>query len=1073
MALNVSAWAIRKPVPSIVLFVVLTAIGLFTFDRLPITRMPNIDVPIVSVVVTQPGAAPSELESQVTKRVETAVAGVQGVKHITSSITEGTSITTVEFQLETQVDRAVNDVRDAVTNIRSELPQDIEEPLIQRIDVEGMAIVTYAASAPSMTPEELSWFVDDTVIRALQGVRGVAQVKREGGVEREIRISLDPDRLAALGVTAADVNRQLAATNVDLAGGRGEIGTQEQSVRTLGGATTVAELAQTRIALPASGGGASRHVRLADLGTVTDGAAEPRIFARLDGKPVVAFGIYRAKGFSDVVVAENVAEDLRKLEAAHPEVEITLIDSTVKYTEADYDSAMHTLIEGAILAIIVVMLFLRDWRATIISALAIPLSILPTFWVMDLLGFSLNGVSLLAVTLVTGILVDDAIVEIENIVRHMRMGKSAYRAAIEAADEIGLAVVATTLTIVAVFLPVSFMGGIAGQYFRQFGITVAVAVLFSLLVARLLTPMLAAYFMRDHGHRETPDSALMRVYVRLLHTSIRHRFLTVAGGILLFIGSMYLSTLLPSGFIPNSDVSRSVLSVELPPGATLAATRQVVDEISDEMKAQPEVGSVFATAGSGETSGPANGAGEVRKATIIVNLVPRADRAATQKEFETRMQAEIARIPDLRFSFGSSGGAGPGQREFTLILSGSNGEAVEQAALELEREIRADVKGLSNVVTTAALDRPELRVVPKLAEAAELGVSVADIAETVRIATIGDVSQNLAKFSAGDRQVPIRVQLDEAARADISTFETLKVRTAAGASVPLAAVADISFGTGPTALNRYDRARRVAIEGDLAGNTQLGEALAEVYALPAARNLPPGVVLRETGDAEIMAEVFGGFATAMGAGVLMVLAVLVLLFANVFQPVTILIALPLSVGGAFIALLITGNAMTLPVVIGFLMLMGIVTKNTILLVDFAIEAIHSGTDRTTALIEAGRKRAQPIVMTTIAMVAGMVPSALGLGEGGDFRSPMAIAVIGGLLASTALSLVFVPAVFTLMDDLGHFFGRVFGRFVGARDEPDETATPAALPTVHVMPQPVMPQPATPRPPHPNPPIAAE
>lgn len=1062
MALNISAWAIRKPVPSIVLFVVLTAIGLYTFDRLPITRMPNIDLPIVSITITQPGAAPSELETQVTKIVETSVAGVQGVKHITSTITEGTSLTVVEFQLETQVDRAVNDVRDAVTSVRSELPQDIEEPLIQRVDVEGMAIVTYAASAPGMTPEELSWFVDDTVIRSLQGVRGVAQVKREGGVDREIRISLDPDKLAALGVTAADVNRQLVATNVDLAGGRGEIGTQEQSVRTLGGALTVADLAETRIALPAGSDGSARYVRLADLGSVTDGAAEPRIFARLDGKPVVAFGVYRAKGYSDVVVAENAEAELRKLEAAHPDVQITLIDSTVKYTKADYESAMHTLIEGAVLAVIVVMLFLRDWRATIVTALAIPLSILPTFWVMDMLGFSLNGVSLLAVTLVTGILVDDAIVEIENIVRHMRMGKSPYRAAIEAADEIGLAVVATTLTIVAVFLPVSFMGGIAGQYFRQFGITVAVAVLFSLLVARLLTPMLSAYFLRDHGHREVKDGALMRFYVRLLHASIRHRFITVMAGILLFIGSMWLSTLLPSGFIPNSDVSRSVLALELPPGATLESTQRVVDEISAKLKAQPEVESVFATAGSGSTNGPAGAAGEVRKATIIVNLVPRADREATQKQFEMRMRDAIASVPDLRFNFGASGGAGPGQREFTVILSGSDGEQVEKAALELEREVRANVKGLSNVMTSAALDRPELRVVPKLGEAAELGVSVADIAQTVRIATIGDVSQNLAKFSAGDRQVPIRVQLDERARADLSTFETLKVRTASGASVPLSAVADISFGTGPSSLDRYDRARRIALEADLAGNTQLGEALAEVYAQPVAKNLPRGVVLKETGDAEIMSEVFGGFADAMLAGVMMVLAVLVLLFANVLQPITILIALPLSVGGAFIALLITNNAMTLPVVIGFLMLMGIVTKNAILLVDFAIEAVHGGVARTTALIEAGRKRAQPIVMTTIAMTAGMVPSAMGLGEGGDFRSPMAIAVIGGLIASTVLSLVFVPAVFTLMDDFGHFLSRTFGRFIGERDEPDEHEVPAAvLATVHAA----RPDPhSTPRPP---------
>jgi HAE1 family hydrophobic/amphiphilic exporter-1 len=1051
MALNVSAWAIRKPVPSIVLFVVLTAIGLYTFDRLPITRMPNIDVPIVSVTITQPGAAPSELETQVTKVVETSIAGVQGVKHISSTITEGTSLTVVEFQLETQVDRAVNDVRDAVTKVRTELPQDIEEPLVQRVDVEGMAIVTYAASAPAMTPEELSWFVDDTLVRALQGVRGVAQVKREGGVEREIRISLDPDKLAALGVTAADVNRELAATNVDLAGGRGEIGTQEQSVRTLGGASTVEDLAETRISLPATGGGGTRYVRLADLATVTDGAAEPRIFARLDGKPVVAFGIYRAKGFSDVVVAENAEKALQDLEKRHPEVDITLIDSTVKYTEADYTSAMHTLMEGAVLAVIVVMVFLRDWRATIITATAIPLSILPTFWVMDLLGFSLNGVSLLAVTLVTGILVDDAIVEIENIVRHMRMGKSAYRAAIDAADEIGLAVVATTLTIVAVFLPVSFMGGIAGQYFRQFGITVAVAVLFSLLVARLLTPMLAAYFMRDHGHREKPDSWLMRAYVGLLHRSIRHRFLTVTAGILLFIGSMWLSTLLPSGFIPNSDVSRSVLALELPPGATLEATRRVVDEVTDTLKAQPEVASVFATAGSGSTDGPASGGGEVRKATIIVNLVPRAERTATQKEFEMRLRDDIARIPDLRFNFGASGGAGPGGREFTIILSGSDGAEVEAKALELEREIREKVKGLSNVQTSAALERPELRVVPKLAEAAALGVSVSDIAQTVRIATLGDVSQNLAKFSAGDRQVPIRVQLDERARGDLSTFETLKVRTAAGASVPLLSVADISFGTGPSSLNRYDRARRVAVEADLAGNTQLGEALAEVYALPAARNMPSSIVLTESGDAEIMGEVFGGFATAMMAGVMMVLAVLVLLFANVLQPITILIALPLSVGGAFIALLLTNNAMTLPVVIGFLMLMGIVTKNAILLVDFAIESVHAGADRTTALIEAGRKRAQPIIMTTIAMAAGMMPSALGLGEGGDFRSPMAIAVIGGLLASTLLSLIFVPAVFTLMDDLGHLMARIFGRFIGARDEPDEHAgAPVARAGLHAV-----------------------
>ncbi|WP_234050192.1 MULTISPECIES: efflux RND transporter permease subunit [unclassified Xanthobacter] len=1030
MALNVSAWAIRKPIPTVVLFVILTVLGLVHFRTLPVTQMPNIDVPIVMVTITQTGAAPSELETQVTKKVENSIAGVSGVKHITSSISEGTSITTVEFFLETNVDRAVNDTRDAVTKIRSELPRSIDEPLIQRVDIEGLPIVTYAVSSPTMTTEEMSWFVDDTMARALQGVRGVAQVKREGGLDREIRIALDPDRLMSLGVTAADVSRQLRATNLDVSGGRGEVGTQEQSIRTLAGASTVEELADTRIAL--SNG---RYVRLKDLGTVTDGAAEPRVFARLDGKNVVAFGVYRAKGFSDVTVYDRVQDELQHLRAQHPDVTISEIDTTVRYTKSDYESAMQTLIEGAILAVIVVFIFLRDWRATIITTLAIPLSILPTFSLMDMLGFSLNGVSLLAITLVTGILVDDAIVEIENIVRHMRQGKSPYRAAIEAADEIGLAVVATTLTIVAVFAPVSFMGGIAGQYFKQFGLTVAIAVLFSLAVARLVTPLLAAYFLRDTGRRHEGDGRVMHVYMRLLGWSLRHRFLTIAMGLGIFIGTIFLSTLLPSGFLPNNDISRSMVSIELPPGTTLAETQAVSDRITRLLLDRPEVANVYATAGSGGSGGLAMLAGEVRKAQIVINLKPRAEREMDQKTFEASLNAPLAAIPDMRFTWSSNGQAA--QRGFQMVLSGNDGDAVEKAALALEKEMRHDVPVLTNVVSSAALDRPEIRIVPKLDEASELGVSVDTIAETVRIATIGDISANLAKFSAKDRQIDIRVQLDEKARTSLSTFDALKVPTASGGAVPLSAVADVQFGQGPTALDRYDRARRIAVEADLVGDTPLGTAVDAVKALPAARSLPPGVTLKEAGDAEIMGEVFSGFALAMAAGLMLVLAVLVLLFHDILQPITILISLPLSVGGAFIALLLTGNSISLPVVIGFLMLMGIVTKNAILLVDFAIESMKHGADRLTALMEAGHKRAQPIVMTTIAMAAGMLPSALALGEGGGFRAPMAIAVIGGLITSTVLSLVFVPAVFTVMDDLSRMLGRLFGRFVGEKDEPED------------------------------------
>ena len=436
------------------------------------TRLPSADMPIISIAVTQFGAAPTELESQVTKTIEDGVSGVEGVRHISSSITDGLSLTTIQFALETNTDRALNDIKDAVTRVRSNLPQNVTEPLIQRVDVIGLPIVTYAAISPGKTPEQLSYFVDDVVKRALQGVRGVAQVERIGGVEREILVSLDPDRLQAAGLTAVNVSQILRGTNVDLAGGRAEIGKNDQAIRTLAGAKTLNDLAGTMI--PLFGGG---EVRLDDLGTVTDTIADRRTFARLNGEPVVALGIKRSKGASDVVVAAAVQKRIDALKSAYPDVDLKLIDTSVDFTKGNYEAAISTLFEGAILAVIVVLLFLRDIRATIIAAISLPLSIFPAFWAMDMLGFSLNLVSFLAITLSTGILVDDAIVEIENIVRHMRMGKSPYRAALEAADEIGLAVIAISLTIIAIFAPASFMSGIAGQFFKQFGITVSVQVL--------------------------------------------------------------------------------------------------------------------------------------------------------------------------------------------------------------------------------------------------------------------------------------------------------------------------------------------------------------------------------------------------------------------------------------------------------------------------------------------------------------------------------------------------------------------------------------------------------------------
>ena len=1029
---NISAWSIRRPVPSLVLFLVLIALGWFSFGDLAVTRFPNVDVPIVQVRVSQAGAAPSELEVQITKKVEDAIAGVNGVKHQTSAITEGSSVTTVEFHLEVNQDRALNDVKDAIGRVRSELPRTIDEPVVTRVEVEGLPILTYAARAPGMTPEELSWFVDDVVMRALRGVKGVSQIERQGGVDREIRIALDPDRLQAYGITAGDVNRQLRATYVDLAGGRGDIGGREQAIRTLAGKQSVADLAATTITLPRG-----RKVRLDQLGGVADSTAEQRTFAMLAGRPVVAFAISRAKGASDVVVAADVAKKVEELRRAHPDVEIKEIDTMVSYTQNAYHATMRTLIEGAVLAIIVVFLFLRDLRATVIAAIALPLSIVPAFWAIDAAGFSLNLVSLLAITIVTGILVDDAIVEIENIVRHMGMGKSAYRAALEAADEIGLAVIAITLTIIAVFVPVSFMGGIAGQYFKQFGLVVAFAVFFSLLVARLITPLLAAYFMRSKGHHDK-EGWLLRAYTRLVGWSVRHQYIAVALGLGIFAASIGSFFLLPSGFLPTEDTGRTLLAIELPPGSRLDDTRAVTGAIAREIGARPDVKSVYVNGGR-VMGGVVGASGEVRKATLVINLVPRAERKLGQAAIKEEVSRSLARVPDIRFWFLLDNG----RQQIQLVVSGRDAAAVNRVAAEMTSQAKR-IPLIANVVSSAELDRPELRVVPVGDVAADVGVSTEAIAEAVRIATIGDVGANLAKFDVGDRQVPIRVQLDERARAERQVLESLKVATTSGATVPLSAIARFELAQGPTAIDRYDRTRRVLVGADLVGNAPLGRAIEAMLALPAAKSLPAGVELKQFGDAEIMGEVFAGFAAAMSAGIMMVYAVLVLLFGSFLQPVTILFSLPLSIGGAIVALAITGKPISLPVVIGILMLMGIVTKNAIMLVDFAIEEMKRGVPRAEAIVDAGRKRARPIIMTTIAMIGGMLPSAYGVGSGGEFRSPMAIAVIGGLMSSTLLSLVFVPAVFAVMDDIAKLGWRLFARFVGPGEEAVGPPPPAPV-----------------------------
>jgi hydrophobe/amphiphile efflux-1 (HAE1) family protein len=1022
---NLSTWSIKNPVTTVVLFLILTIAGVVAFIRLGIDENPNIDLPLVSVSVTQLGAAPAELETQVTRKIEDAVAGIGSIKHIMSTVTDGASQTSIEFNLGTNTDRAVNDVRDAVAKIKQDLPQGIEEPVVQRIDFVGGPFVTYTITAKALPPSELSWIVDNDVARALLSVPGVGQVQRAGGVDREIRVNLDPIRLEACGATADLVSSQIRASNINLPGGRTEVGVGEQSIRLLGSATTVGDLARMEIVLPSG-----RHARLDSLGTVVDGSSERRQVCLLNNEPVVAFSVVRSTGSNLVDVEKGVDAKIKELAANLPGgIKIEKLRSNSKYIMDSYDASLESLVFGALLAVAVVFIFLKEWRATLISAIAIPLSVVPTFAVMQWAGFTLNGMSLLGLALVIGILVDDAIVEIENIVRHIRMGKPAYEAAIEAAEEIGLAVIATTLTIVVVFVPVATMGGIPGQFFKQFGLTVTVAVLFSLLVARMITPMIAAYGMKALGKEDEVDHGqghgFMRIYRPILDWAINHRLITVTVSFLIFGLSVVLFKMMPTSLMPNIDRGESLVNVELPPGSDLNDTEAVVRQACSVIKQWPEVINVVAFVGTPNAAkrSSAGSQGDVTHATIYVSLKARGQRQKSQSQIEDEIRMKLVNIAGARLSFSRS--AGLTGKPLRLVLTSSDNRLLEQVAEEIKDQMR-NLKGLYDVSSTACVMRPEVFVTPDFERASRQGVSAQSIARTALIATLGDSDANLAKFNLDDRQVPIRVELDPRYRDDLRTIESLKVVSTKGNLVPLSSVADVRFGSGPFQIDRFDRQRQVTLEASLDHDTTLGEALKSVHELPGFKNMPKTILELPLGDAEIQRDIFTGFGTAIVSAVMLIYAVLVVLFGGFLHPLTIMMSLPLSLCGALIALVLLKQSVGLYALIGITMLMGLVTKNAILLVEYGLLAMKRGRRQREAIIEAGKTRMQPILMTTIAMIAGMMPIALGYGAGSEARAPMAIAVIGGLITSTLFTLVVIPVVFTLIDDFQNWLKKLFG-----------------------------------------------
>ncbi|MDP9902500.1 efflux RND transporter permease subunit [Variovorax ginsengisoli] len=1029
--MNVSAWSIRNPIPAVMLFVLLTVGGLLSFNAMKVQNFPDIDLPTVTVSAALPGASPSQLETDVARKLENAIATIQGLKHITTKVQDGAATLIVEFRLEKPVQEAVDDVRSAVQRVRSDLPADVRDPVVTKLDLAAQPVLAFTIASDRMDAESLSWFVDNDVTKKLLALPGVGAVNRVGGVTRQVHVDLDPAKLQALGATASDISRQLRQVQTESAGGRFDLSGSEQPVRTMATVQSADELRTMQI--PLSDG---RRIRLDQVARISDTIAEPRSAALLDGKTVVGFEVARSRGESEVEVGGLIQKALVELRTQHPDIRLTEAFNFVDPVQEEYDGSLHLLYEGAILAVVVVWLFLRDWRATFVSAVALPMSVIPAFIGMHLLGFSINVISLLALSLVVGILVDDAIVEVENIVRHLRMGKSPYDAAMEAADEIGLAVIATTFTLIAVFLPTAFMSGVAGKFFKQFGWTASLAVFASLVVARVLTPMMAAYLMKPIVTAEK-EAGWMRWYMRAVAWCMTHRLVTMVLALLFFIGSLAMIPLLKTGFIPPDDNSQTQVYLTLAPGATLAQTSATAEETRRRLMQIQHVRSVYTTVAGGSAGGDpfaSFGTPETRKATLTVKLDPRGDRPRKQV-IENEIRKALESLPGVRTTVGL-GGSG---EKYILALSGEDPVALTTAARAVERDLRS-IPGLGNITSTASLIRPEIAVRPDFARAADLGVTSSAIAETLRVATLGDYDQSLPKLNLAQRQVPIVVKLEDSARQDLALLERLTVPGTHG-PVMLGQVAKLTVEGGPAVIDRYDRSRNVNFEIELSG-MGLGDAKTMAMALPSIAKLPPGVRVAEVGDAEVMTELFASFGLAMLTGVLCIYIVLVLLFKDFLHPVTILCALPLALGGAFVGLLIGQKALSMPSLIGLIMLMGIATKNSILLVEYAIVARRGhdgsggrpavpGMSRWDALMDACHKRARPIIMTTLAMGAGMAPIAFGWSAAdSSFRSPMAMAVIGGLITSTVLSLLVVPAVFTYIDDAEHWIGRTVRRLRG-------------------------------------------
>jgi hydrophobic/amphiphilic exporter-1 (mainly G- bacteria), HAE1 family len=1009
--MKIAEISIRRPVFAMVLVGVLIVLGLFSYPRVGVDLFPNIDFPFVTVTVVYPGADPASMESKVADPIEEAVNTMSGIKILRSVNVESVTQVFIQFDLEVDVDQAAQDVRDRVSSILSILPKGIDPPKVQKLDVGSAPIMSVALSG-KLEPRELTRLADDVVKDRIQRINGVGAVELIGGREREIHVLIRPGDLTGLGFTVEDVARALQSQNLEMPAGRVEQGTRELTVKTRGEVRSVQEIRD--IILSGTGGAV---VRLSQVADVQDSAEEARSWSSMDGTSAVALTVRKQSGANTVKIAQMVRAEVEQM---RPQLEkdgakVSIPSDWSTYIQRSIDDVQHELLFGGILAVVIILFFLHDPRSTLISAVAIPSSVIASFWFISFMGFTFNNMTMLALSLSVGILIDDAIVVIENIFRHLAQGKKATDAANDATSEIGLAVLATTASLIAVFLPVAFMKGIVGRFFYQFGLTVSFAVAVSALVSFTVTPMLASRLLRPHHEERRPFiifrpfvwflDHIDRVYRTVLGWSLRNRWKTLGVAVVLLVASFALVSRVPQEFIPPEDRSEFEVNIELPIGSSLALTTKYVETVSDDLRKNgPGVAHTFVTVGGGEQ-------GQVNQAKIAIQLTPRDERPFHQNDVMAWVRERYGDVKSAVFSvapINAVSGGGFRSQQIQFNVRGKDLDELARAADALVAELKSK-PGFVDVDTTHRSGRPELAVDVNRERAADLGVPVAAVATTLRALIAGD---KVSELKEGLDIYDVTMALPEQLKSGFQSLENLKVRSSGGQLVDLANVVEVVPESGPAAIERQQRQRQITVLANLQG-VPLGSGAATT--VEAARKAVPAHLTTDfAGMAQVMQESFQYMGVALMLAVVFVYMLLAAQFNSFVHPFTIMLSLPLSVIGAFGALFISGMSLSIFSMIGVIMLMGLVTKNAILLVDYTNTLRSRGHSLNEALLEAGPVRLRPILMTTAAMVFGMLPVALALSEGGETRAPMAVTVIGGLLTSMLLTLVVVPVVYSLL-----------------------------------------------------------